>query len=226
MRKRITALFLVYALSASLVVPAYAASGGFTDVPSTFWAYTEITEAVNKGITNGYADGTFKPRNSVTNAHFCAFLARAFYADEYVEGTKSPWYKVYTDVLDEHGILDETTLSKDFNSNINKPINRYDMAQMMYHILKDKNAKMPSNAEMAAARNAIGDWDSVPAEYRGGVSLCYAMGVLNGQSDGNFGGNNLMNRGQGCVVVYRLTQKIETGSTGIEPSLPEKPEEP
>ena len=212
-------------LSVMAPVTIYAANN-FTDVPSTFWAYTEITEAVNKGITNGYADGTFKPRNSVTNAHFCAFLARAFYADEYVDGTKSPWYKVYTDVLDEHGILDETTLSKDFNSNINKPINRYDMAQMMYHILKDKNAKMPSNAEMAAARNAIGDWDDVPAEYRGGVSLCYAMGVLNGQSDGNFGGNNLMNRGQGCVVVYRLTQKIETGSTGIEPSVPEKPEEP
>ena len=226
MRKRITALFLVYALSASLVVPAYAASGGFTDVPSTFWAYTEITEAVNKGITNGYADGTFKPRNSVTNAHFCAFLARAFYADEYVDGTKSPWYKVYTDVLDEHGILDRTTLSKDFDGNINKPINRYDMAQMMRHILDDKNAEMPTNEEMAAARNAIGDWDGVPAEYRGAVSLCYAMGVLNGQSDGNFGGDNLMNRGQGCVVVYRLTQKIETGSTEIEPSVPEKPEQP
>ena len=219
-------LILAFMMILSICQIPAVASGDFTDVPSTFWAYTEITEAVNKGITNGYADGTFKPRNSVTNAHFCAFLARAFYADEYVEGTESPWYKVYTDVLDEHGILDGTTLSKDFNSNINKPINRYDMAQMMYHILKDKNAKMPSNAEMAAARNAIGDWDSVPAEYRGGVSLCYAMGVLNGQSDGNFGGNNLMNRGQGCVVVYRLTQKIETGSTGIEPSVPEKPEEP
>ena len=97
---------------------------------------------------------------------------------------------------------------------------------MMRHILDDKNAEMPTNEEMAAARNAIGDWDSVPAEYRGAVSLCYAMGVLNGQSDGNFGGNNLMNRGQGCVVVYRLTQKIENGSTGIEPSVPEKPEEP
>lgn len=225
MKKKITALLISAVLAAALVIPV-SASGGFTDVPSTFWAYTEITEAVNKGITNGYADGTFKPRNSVTNAHFCAFLARAFYADEYVEGTKSPWYKVYTDVLDEHGILDRTTLSKDFDGNINKPINRYDMAQMMRHILDDKNAEMPTNEEMAAARNAIGDWDGVPAEYRGAVSLCYAMGVLNGQSDGNFGGNNLMNRGQGCVVVYRLTQKIETGSTGIEPSVPEKPEEP
>lgn len=226
MRKRIVALLLALVLCMGISAPALASNQQFTDVPASFWAYTEIMSAAQKGITGGYADGTFKPRNSVTNAHFCAFLARAFYADEYVEGTKSPWYKVYTDVLDEHGILDRTTLSKDFDSNINKPINRYDMAQMMRHILDDKNAEMPTNEEMAAARNAIGDWDGVPAEYRGAVSLCYAMGVLNGQSDGNFGGNNLMNRGQGCVVVYRLTQKIETGSTGIGPSVPEKPEEP
>ena len=226
MRKRIVALLLALVLCMGISAPALASNQQFTDVPASFWAYTEIMSAAQKGITGGYADGTFKPRNSVTNAHFCAFLARAFYADEYVEGAKSPWYKVYTDVLDEHGILDRTTLSKDFDGNINKPINRYDMAQMMRHILDDKNAEMPTNEEMAAARNAIGDWDGVPAEYRGAVSLCYAMGVLNGQSDGNFGGNNLMNRGQGCVVVYRLTQKIENGSTGIEPSVPEKPEEP
>ena len=226
MRKRIVALLLALVLCMGISAPALASNQQFTDVPASFWAYTEIMSAAQKGITGGYADGTFKPGSSVTNAHFAAFLARAVYADEYVEGTKSPWYKVYTDVLDEHGILDETTLSKDFNSNINKPINRYDMAQMMRHILDDKNAEMPTNEEMAAARNAIGDWDGVPAEYRGAVSLCYAMGVLNGQSDGNFGGNNLMNRGQGCVVVYRLTQKIENGSTGIEPSVPEKPEEP
>ena len=80
-------LILAFMMILSICQIPAVASGDFTDVPSTFWAYTEITEAVNKGITNGYADGTFKPRNSVTNAHFCAFLARAFYADEYVEGT-------------------------------------------------------------------------------------------------------------------------------------------
>lgn len=226
MRKRIAALLLALVLCMGISVPALASSQQFTDVPASFWAYTEIMTAAQKGITGGYDDGTFKPGSNVTNAHFAAFLARAFYANEYTEGSESPWYKVYTDVLNEHGILDRTAVGNDFWLNINKPINRYDMAQMMRHILDDKNAEMPTNEEMAAARNAIGDWDGVPAEYRGAVSLCYAMGVLNGQSDGNFGGNNLMNRGQGCVVVYRLTQKIETGSTGIEPSVPEKPEEP
>ena len=86
--KKIVVLILAAIMALSLTAPAMAAGSGFTDVPSTFWAYTEITEAVNKGITNGYTDGTFKPGNYVTNAHFAAFLARAFYADEYTEGSK------------------------------------------------------------------------------------------------------------------------------------------
>ena len=212
MWKRLLALLLAAMLSFTLSIPVLAANTSFSNVTANFWAYDAIQAAVSKGITNGYADGTFKPGSSVTNAHFAAFLARAFYADEYAEGSKSPWYKVYTDVLDEHGILDRTTLSKDFGGNINKPINRYDMAQMMRHILDDKNAEMPTNEEMAVARNAIGDWDSVPAEYRGAVSLCYAMGVLNGQKDGTFGGQNLMNRAQGCVVISRLQPHISGDS--------------
>ena len=80
MKKKVATLVLAALMALSLTAPAMAAGSGFTDVPSTFWAYTEITEAVNKGITNGYTDGTFKPGNSVTNAHFAAFLARAVWS--------------------------------------------------------------------------------------------------------------------------------------------------
>ena len=233
MWKRLLSFVLAVMLSFTLSTPTLATNTSFSDVPVNFWAYDAIQAAVSKGITSGYADGTFKPGNTVTNAHFSAFLARAFYADECNDTGASPWYKPYTDTLENHGIYTKpsymtgiNTLGSNLDENINKAINRYDMAMMMYNVLKDKNAKMPTNAEMAAARNAIGDWDSIPAEYRGGVSLCYAMGILSGQSDGTFGGSNLMNRAQGCVVIYRLMQKIETGSTGIEPSVPEPPEEP
>ena len=229
MKKRIVSFFLSMLLCFSLSVPAIAASS-FTDVPASYWAYNEIVEAVNKGITNGYSDGTFKPGSSVTNAHFSAFLAWAFYSDEYDDSGASPWYQPYTDTLNAHSILAGTTVGSDFAANINKSINRYDMARMMYNVLVDKGAAMPSDSELKAAQNAIGDWLSIPAHYKNAVAACYAMGVLNGQSDGKFGGSNLMNRAQGCVVVYRLTQKIESGSTGTEtptkPTEPEKPVEP
>ena len=225
MKKRILTLTLALALSVGLAAPA-AASAQFSDVPGTYWAYAEIGEAVSKGITNGYSDGTFKPGNSVTNAHFSAFLARAFYADEYDDTGASPWYQPYTDTLNNHSILAGTTVGSDFAANINKSINRYDMARMMYNVLVDKGAAMPSSSELQNAKKSIGDFLSVPAHYTNAVATCYAMGVLNGQNDGTFGGSNLMNRAQGCVVVYRLTQKLEDGDTGLEPAEPTEPEKP
>ena len=209
MRKHLR--FFALALSASLTLSTtiMAVSPSFSDVPTTHWASAEITEAVSRGITNGYNDGTFRPTASVTNGHFSAFLARAFYKGEYDDSNANPWWKPYTDALDRHGVLEDTTLGTTIRTiSVNQPINRYDMAQMMYNILVDQGAQLPAQAEQEKAQSAIGDWTSVPAQYQNAVIACYAAGVLNGQSDGNFGGTNLMNRAQGCVVVYRLTNYI------------------
>lgn len=215
--KKWTVLGLIPALCLTLCAPAMAMSG-FADVPSRYWAYDQIAAAVDAGITTGYADGTFQPTANVTNAHFAAFLARAFYAGEYDDTDASPWYKPYVDVLDSHHILDGATAGSSPSASINKPIDRCDMAQMMYNVLVDKGVEMPTSSELRAAQSAMGDWAEVPVAYRTAVATCYALEVLNGQTDGNFGGQNLMNRAQGCVVVYRLTQKI--GSMENAPAVP------
>lgn len=219
MKKRILTLALALALSLGLAAPAFAAPT-FSDVPSTFWAYNEVKEAVSKGITSGYSDGTFKPGSSVTNAHFAAFLARAFYGGEYTDGSASPWYRPYTDTLSSHGVLDGTTAGSSFEASVNQPINRYDMARMMYNVLMDKGAKLPSDSALTAAKNTIKDFLGIPAHYKNAVAVCYAMGVLNGQSDGSFGGQNPMNRAQGCVVICRLLDKIENGDSAETPIAP------
>ena len=96
-------------------------------------------------------------------------------------------------------------------------MNRYDMAQAMYNLLKAQNATMPSSSEQTAAQDAIGDWENVPSNYRTAVAVCYALGLLNGQSDGTFGGQNNMNRAQACVVIDRLNQYIEDGTVNTGP---------
>ena len=216
MRKYLRFFALILSVCMTLSATVLAVSPSFSDVSTTHWAYTEIMEAVKQGITNGYADGTFRPTASVTNAHFSAFLARAFYKGEYNDTNANPWWKPYTDVLDQHGVLDGTTLGTTIRTiTITESINRYDMAQMMYNVLVDQGAHLPTQAEQDEAQAAIGDWASVPTKYQNAVTACYAAGVLNGQSDGNFGGTNLMNRAQGCVVVYRLTNYItETPGDG------------
>lgn len=54
-------------------------SGGnleFTDVSKTSWSYPFISSVVQARIASGYGDGTFRPSQPATRAHFAAFLAR------------------------------------------------------------------------------------------------------------------------------------------------------
>lgn len=191
------------------------AGAAFRDVPAAHWASAAIKAAVEQGFVNGYADGTFRPADPVTNAHFNAMLSRAFYpADLKAAKSGASWWTPNVTINDAHGILDGTDLKQAelaegvWSAEINAPISRCDMAQMMYNILLDKGAPLPSAAECQAAQSRMGDWSRIPARYQEAVRTCYALGLLNGQKDGTFGGSSSMNRAQGCTVISRLLDYI------------------
>ena len=52
----------------------------FKDVPETHWAAKAIEELSDKGIINGYEDGSFKPEQSVTRAEVAVMISRAMEA--------------------------------------------------------------------------------------------------------------------------------------------------
>lgn len=60
--KGISCMLLILFLISS--VPSYAAT--FPDVSESHWAYQYVEKMVKLGIINGYDDGTFKPKNSLT----------------------------------------------------------------------------------------------------------------------------------------------------------------
>ncbi len=47
----------------------------FSDVPQGYWAYDAIMALAQKGVINGYPDGTFRPDKGVTRAEFAKMLA-------------------------------------------------------------------------------------------------------------------------------------------------------
>ena len=51
-------------------------SKNFTDVPNNYWASRYINFAATRGWVTGYADGTFKPENSITRAEVTAVTCR------------------------------------------------------------------------------------------------------------------------------------------------------
>ena len=64
----------------------------FKDVDESHWAYGAIKELSDDGILVGYEDGTFRPGNPVTSAHFNAMLARAFYPGEAAQAAGEEWW--------------------------------------------------------------------------------------------------------------------------------------
>lgn len=230
--KKLVSLVLALALCAGLAAPAMAAE--FTDVPAGHAFYDAIMDCSEKGIVGGYGDGTFRPANTVTNSNFTVMLSRAFYADEVasyvaqgyqINGTFYPNYIA----MQMAGALRYTSFELDLQnaSVMNKGISRYDMAQLMANIMKEKGLTV-SDSEKTAARAQIADYNTIPDQYKDAVAAVYALGIIGGYSDGTFGGGVTMNRGQAAVVIYRLAQFVDSGSGAAEeaPAPAGVPEDP
>lgn len=214
--------FLAGAMSIALAVTmlsttAFAASVKFTDVPSSHWASSSITEMADKGIMSGIGNNMFAPSQQLSNAEFITMLVRQFYSDKLgAEG--STWYAPFMAAAKSANILTGTNVGS--NENLaTSTINRYDMAQLMYNVLKAEGITTSSLSDTSK----VADWASVPSIYRDAVSVCYNMGMLTGvDNKGTFNGTGVMDRAQAAVVMNRLLE-VCSGGTPSTPSAPEKP---
>lgn len=230
--KKILSLVLALALCAGLAVPALAAE--FSDVPPDHAFYDAIMDCSEKGIVGGYSDGTFKPANTVTKSNFAVMLSRAFYPgdvakyndDAYNREIYGPFAGNYLAAY-YNGAFEGASFYEDFVmlrlDVMGTEINRYDMAQLMANIMKNKGFTV-SDSEKTAAQARIADYSAIPDQYKDAVAAVYALGIIGGFSDGTFGGEVTMNRGQAAVVIYRLAQYVGDGvGAGPEASADTNP---
>ncbi|MGM9606892.1 MAG: CAP domain-containing protein [Oscillospiraceae bacterium] len=214
--RRILSFLLASILAAALVIPAYAVTH-FSDVPTGHWAYPYIMEATEKGIVNGVGGGRFAPEGTESNAEFVTMLVRVFYPDEaaawaaHPNAAGNPWYWPYMCAAQRANMLIGTSAATDPE----KSIDRSNMACIMNNLLKEKGLTASSSAKQAA-KAEIRDWNTIPADYQDAIAACYALGLLTGYDNGNFGGEDSMTRAQACVVILRLMNCVNE-NTAIEP---------
>jgi hypothetical protein len=79
MRKLIVTL-LLFIIQVNILSPAALAKSKFSDldVKQYAWAMDSVNFMIDKGIVNGYEDGTFKPDQSVTKAELGVMIFRLF----------------------------------------------------------------------------------------------------------------------------------------------------
>lgn len=195
--------------------PSKPSSTGFSDVPDSHYAASAIQTCVAKGIVSGYSDGTFKPAAPVTRAQFCVMIARAFFPEdlkrnETAENKAKSWFTPAVMTLFYYGpyggILTSTTFTPNdeypVDSAMSQPLNRYDMAHIAANALLN-NGVSPDISQFELP-NEIADRSSIPPIHQSDVAVCYNLGIIGGQSDGTFGGNNTVNRAQACVIIERI----------------------
>lgn len=89
----------------------------FSDVQKDYWAYNSIHYVENLKIVNGYEDGTFRPKDSITRSQAAKMLARALnlnvttdYSPKFEDVSKN--HSAYKQIakLTEMGIFQNKTL--------------------------------------------------------------------------------------------------------------------
>lgn len=203
--RRLAAGALSIALAVTMLsTTAFAASVKFTDVPSSHWAHASISEMADKGVVSGTGNNKYSPNTTVSYAQFATMIVRSFYNDQ-IGDAGEKWYSPYMTAAEKAGVLDGTkVLGTD--SLAEDGICRYEMAQVMYNVMKAKGIQIPSNVDTSK----IADWSKIPQEYQQAVSVCYSLGTLSGTDNkGTFNGTGVMDRAQAAVVMDRLLEVCE-----------------
>lgn len=216
------ALLLLLALCC-LTLPAQAA--GFYDVPSDHWAAGTIQQAAEAGVISGYGDGSFQPGRDVTAAQFCAMLGRSLLAEE-LAATPEGTYQALEACLP---VLRGTSVEAAYKERgnhwdrfVNEPLSRYDMAQIVYNVILEKDA-LHETIPLSTAD--IADWTEIPEGYHSAVFTCWGLGILKGQSDGRFAGEDHLNRAQAAVIWSRLDGLFGGAGSAGEEEAPAPAEE-
>lgn len=99
----------------------------FTDVASSHWASGYINLAVGRGIINGYGDGTFGPEDNVTYEQAVKMAVLTLgYKEDQIEGGYPAGYLAKGQ---------ETGLTENVNGSFGTPINRGQVAIIIYNAL-------------------------------------------------------------------------------------------
>src|SRR6266508_1323817 len=88
MRRFLARVALVCAVTAGVLIPAQAAFAQFSDVPTTYWDYTQITYVAETNLwMQDYGPTVFNPTTKETRSLLCSALVKAYAPDQPIDPT-------------------------------------------------------------------------------------------------------------------------------------------
>ena len=171
----------------------------FTDVTPDKWYYDFVETVAEKGLFAGNGDGTFAPENNMTYAEFLAVLFQ-FSGDTLPANSGPNWYDNHVQWAKNSGVIPSAMLA---GFDPEAAITRQDMAALFgtFLSLYDYSAE-PVNS----GSPSFSDEGSIADYAKGGVALCYQLGIMNGNDDGTFAPGSNAIRAEVAVTMVQMAR--------------------
>ena len=203
MKKYVSCLMTLILLLGLAVPPASAA---YTDVPEDDVLAAEVEKATEYGLMNGYGNGIFGFRDSMTRAQFVTVLGRMMQWTVTGEAYVTPAMEVDQGISDiywnaissaaEHDVVDP---DKPFRPNA--PITRGEMAEMLVRTLGLKSAAAAMEKGTALPFADV-------TGRKGYIAVAYDIGMTKGTSATTFAPDATATRAQAAAMLLRIYEKL------------------
>ncbi len=174
----------------------------YSDLPTTHWAYESVNTLSEKGVINGFEDGSFKPENTVTREQFIKMLVSAFELSgeaecDFIDVENGRWSETFVKIAVANGITNGVS------ADVFAPeatVTRQDAAVMLYRVCNVKNIALSGKTELT-------DGDTVSDYAKESVSSLAGAGIINGFEDGSFKPFGALTRGQAAKLICALLNR-------------------
>lgn len=230
MKRKIAGLLLAGAMTVNIAAVSTAAhAAAFTDVPDDAWYSQAVDYAVSHGMFSGTGAGTFSPSTPMTRGMIVVVLSNVAKADvssakdaSFSDVQPSDWYADAINWAYEQGYVSGTGAN---TFSPNSVVTRTQIAVILSNYLHSINAALEEDGNSAA----FNDIAAIPSWALEGVKYMQAIGLMAGDSAGNFNPNKELTRAEAATVFMRMDQKLNgdtssdsssSGQSGSEITLP------
>ena len=205
MKRKLTALLAAAALCLSLTIHASAA-GSFADVSPTrdAWCYTQVMQASEAGLMNGYGSSLFGKNDPITRGQMVQILYN-YYGEDcgtnsgFSDVPSSAWYAKAVTWASKKGVV------SGYSNGTFGPNNKLTREQMVT-ILYNVAGRPATNASALAQFN---DRGQVAAYAVNGFSWAVSNKVVSGTSNTTLSPRGTATRAQVAVILIRYLENVE-----------------
>ena len=171
----------------------------FTDTTG-HWAESVIDTWSERGVINGYEDGTFMPEGNITRAEAAMMFARILAGDE---GIPTDLVTSFVDVQDGEWYYDAVTYLQSYNILEGRGENRFEPDD---NITRAEFVTICTRFDAYTAVDTINEFGDVTANHWAYAYINYAVHEkwITGYEDGSFRPDNNITRAEAVRVVNNV----------------------